>query len=92
LLPHFYDINFDIQVVDRTKKFGSGLFSLRAKPGTDQFIGIFSQNRVEWKITEQTCNSYSMVIVPLYNTLGPEAIRHVIIQCKFLCLEKTRWK
>jgi len=54
-----------------------------AEPNPDQLIGIFSQNRVEWKISEQACNSFSMVVVTLYDTLGPEAIRHIVNQCKW---------
>jgi len=70
------------EVLDRCQHFGSGLIKEGAKTCPDQFIGIFSQNRVEWKITEQACNSFSMAIVPLYDTLGPEAITHVINLCE----------
>uniref|UniRef100_A0A8C2PGP2 Long-chain-fatty-acid--CoA ligase n=1 Tax=Capra hircus TaxID=9925 RepID=A0A8C2PGP2_CAPHI len=45
---------------------------------SDQFIGIFAQNRPEWVIIEQGCFTYSMVIVPLYDTLGTEAITYII--------------
>uniref|UniRef100_A0A4W3HKN6 Long-chain-fatty-acid--CoA ligase n=1 Tax=Callorhinchus milii TaxID=7868 RepID=A0A4W3HKN6_CALMI len=31
-----------------------------------------------WIIAELACYTYSMVIVPLYDTLGPEAIRYII--------------
>uniref|UniRef100_H2ZCS0 Long-chain-fatty-acid--CoA ligase n=1 Tax=Ciona savignyi TaxID=51511 RepID=H2ZCS0_CIOSA len=67
----------------RSQHFGSGLLHEGAVANPDQFIGIFSQNRVEWKITEQACNSFSMVVVPLYDTLGPQSIKHIMTQCKF---------
>ena len=69
--------------MDRSQELASGLIKLGAKPQNDQFVGIFSQNRVEWKIVEQSCNGYSMVLVPLYDTLGPESIKHIMNQCKF---------
>ncbi|XP_058875748.1 long-chain-fatty-acid--CoA ligase 1-like [Acipenser ruthenus] len=47
-------------------------------PTPDQFIGIFAQNRPEWTIAELACYTYSMVSVPLYDTLGAEAIAYII--------------
>nr|CAB3219799.1 long-chain-fatty-acid--CoA ligase 1 [Phallusia mammillata] len=70
------------QVLDRVQHFGSGLLLEGATSDPSQFIGIFSQNRVEWKVVEQACNSYSMVIVTLYDTLGPAAIEHIVKQCE----------
>uniref|UniRef100_A0A8C2ZYS5 Long-chain-fatty-acid--CoA ligase n=1 Tax=Cyclopterus lumpus TaxID=8103 RepID=A0A8C2ZYS5_CYCLU len=32
----------------------------------------------EWIISELACYTYSMVVVPLYDTLGPDAIRFII--------------
>uniref|UniRef100_A0A3P8Z2K8 Arachidonate--CoA ligase n=1 Tax=Esox lucius TaxID=8010 RepID=A0A3P8Z2K8_ESOLU len=32
----------------------------------------------EWIISELACYTYSMVVVPLYDTLGPDAIRYII--------------
>ncbi|EPY81671.1 long-chain-fatty-acid--CoA ligase 6 isoform a [Camelus ferus] len=32
----------------------------------------------EWIITELACYTYSMVVVPLYDTLGPGAIRYIV--------------
>ena len=29
-------------------------------------------------MTEQSCNCYSRVVVPLYDTLGPEAVSYII--------------
>uniref|UniRef100_A0A673C204 Long-chain-fatty-acid--CoA ligase n=1 Tax=Sphaeramia orbicularis TaxID=375764 RepID=A0A673C204_9TELE len=39
---------------------------------------LFAQNRPEWIISELACYTYSMVVVPLYDTLGPDAIRFII--------------
>ena len=46
--------------------------------GQKTFIGIYSQNCPEWVLTEQAAYCQSMVIVPLYDTLGPEACTFII--------------
>ncbi|XP_029934351.1 long-chain-fatty-acid--CoA ligase 5 [Myripristis murdjan] len=66
------------QVSDRAEHLGSGLLHRGLKPTADTFIGIFAQNRPEWIISEQACYTYSMVAVPLYDTLGPEALVFII--------------
>ncbi|XP_037996921.1 long-chain-fatty-acid--CoA ligase 5 [Motacilla alba alba] len=66
------------QVSDRTKYLGSGLLQKGCQPSSNQFIGIFAQNRPEWIISEYACYTYSMVAVPLYDTLGPEAIVYIV--------------
>jgi long-chain acyl-CoA synthetase len=59
----------------RAKNFGSGLIELGLRP--KNFIGIYSQNRPEWVLTEQGCYCYSLVLVPLYDTLGPDACAYI---------------
>ncbi|TFK09901.1 ATP-dependent RNA helicase DDX3X [Platysternon megacephalum] len=66
------------QVSDRAEYLGSGLLFKGCKPSPDQCIGIFAQNRPEWIISEYACYTYSMVAVPLYDTLGPDAIVFII--------------
>ncbi|KAM3592274.1 uncharacterized protein V6R79_016067 [Siganus canaliculatus] len=68
------------QVSDRAEHLGSGLLHKGLKPNPDTFIGIFAQNRPEWIISELACYTYSMVAVPLYDTLGPEALVFIINQ------------
>uniref|UniRef100_A0A673L8Y3 Long-chain-fatty-acid--CoA ligase n=1 Tax=Sinocyclocheilus rhinocerous TaxID=307959 RepID=A0A673L8Y3_9TELE len=65
-------------VLSRAELLGSGLLSQGCQPSPDQFIGVFAQNRPEWIISELACYTYSMVVVPLYDTLGPDAIRYII--------------
>uniref|UniRef100_A0A8C5AVE9 Arachidonate--CoA ligase n=1 Tax=Gadus morhua TaxID=8049 RepID=A0A8C5AVE9_GADMO len=64
--------------VARAEYLGSGLLHQGCQPNPDQFIGVFAQNRPEWIISELACYTYSMVVVPLYDTLGPDAIRFII--------------
>ena len=33
---------------------------------------------MEWNILEQACNAYSLTIVPTYETLGSDAILHIL--------------
>uniref|UniRef100_A0A8C2ZGK4 Long-chain-fatty-acid--CoA ligase n=1 Tax=Cyclopterus lumpus TaxID=8103 RepID=A0A8C2ZGK4_CYCLU len=66
------------QVSDRAEHLGSGLLHRGLKPNADTLIGIFAQNRPEWIIGELACYTYSMVAVPLYDTLGPEALVFII--------------
>lgn len=66
------------EVAELAECIGSGLIQKGFKPCSEQFIGLFSQNRPEWVIVEQGCFSYSMVVVPLYDTLGADAITYIV--------------
>uniref|UniRef100_H0Z8N1 Long-chain-fatty-acid--CoA ligase n=1 Tax=Taeniopygia guttata TaxID=59729 RepID=H0Z8N1_TAEGU len=66
------------EVSDRAEYVGSALLHRGFKPSHVQYIGIFSQNRPEWVIIEQACYAFSMVVVPLYDTLGAEAITYIV--------------
>ncbi|XP_028991187.1 long-chain-fatty-acid--CoA ligase 5 [Betta splendens] len=70
------------QVSDRAEHLGSGLLHKGLKPNPDTLIGIFAQNRPEWIISEMACYTYSMVAVPLYDTLGAEALVFIIDQAE----------
>ncbi|CAJ1052346.1 long-chain-fatty-acid--CoA ligase 1a isoform X2 [Xyrichtys novacula] len=66
------------EVADRAEHIGSALLHRGHSHTGDKYIGIFSQNRPEWTISELACYTYSLVAVPLYDTLGREAIGYVI--------------
>uniref|UniRef100_A0A8C5RSV9 Long-chain-fatty-acid--CoA ligase n=1 Tax=Laticauda laticaudata TaxID=8630 RepID=A0A8C5RSV9_LATLA len=66
------------EVAERAEALGSGLLQKGCKSSPNQFIGVFAQNRPEWIISELACYTYSMVVVPLYDTLGPGSIRYII--------------
>jgi long-chain acyl-CoA synthetase len=68
----------------RAKNFGSGLVALGLEANPNTFVGIYSQNCPEWVLTEQGAYCYSMVIVPLYDTLGPDACAYIIKQGRFI--------
>ncbi|KOC60001.1 Long-chain-fatty-acid--CoA ligase 5 [Habropoda laboriosa] len=66
----------------RAKNFGSGLVTLGVAPGSHTLVGLYSQNCPEWILTEQACYTYSLIVVPLYDTLGPDACAFIINQAE----------
>ncbi|NWI11362.1 ACSL1 ligase, partial [Crypturellus soui] len=67
------------EVSDKAECVGSALLYRGFKPSSQaQYVGIFAQNRPEWVIIEQGCYTYSLVVVPLYDTLGTEAITYIV--------------
>jgi len=54
--------------------------------GQESFVGIYAQNRAEWIISEQAINSQSMVSVPLYDTLGADAVKFICTQAQLICI------
>ncbi|KZS19374.1 Long-chain-fatty-acid--CoA ligase 5 [Daphnia magna] len=64
----------------RAQNFGSGLVALGLHPGPGTLVGIYSQNCPEWILGEYALYTYSMAIVPLYDTLGPDSCRFIINQ------------
>lgn len=67
-------------VLTRARNFGSGLILLGLQPSPQTFLGIYSDNCPAWVITEQAAYSYSMVLVSLNDTLGPDACAFIINQ------------
>eukprot|EP01017_Pseudomicrothorax_dubius_P029894 TRINITY_DN3671_c0_g3_i1.p1 TRINITY_DN3671_c0_g3~~TRINITY_DN3671_c0_g3_i1.p1 ORF type:complete len:675 (-),score=177.18 TRINITY_DN3671_c0_g3_i1:69-2093(-) len=45
-----------------------------------QFVGIYSKNRREWILIDQASVLFGVTVVPIYDTLGPEAVRFVYQQ------------
>uniref|UniRef100_A0A672P8X7 Long-chain-fatty-acid--CoA ligase n=1 Tax=Sinocyclocheilus grahami TaxID=75366 RepID=A0A672P8X7_SINGR len=62
------------EVIERAENLGSAFLHKGHSKDGDPYIGIFSQNRPEWTISELACYTYSLISVPLYDTLGTEAI------------------
>jgi len=55
---------------------GSGLQTLGLSQG--KAVGIFSNNRAEWVLTQLGTYSQSMAVVSLYPTLGLEAVKYIV--------------
>uniref|UniRef100_A0A671TCJ5 Arachidonate--CoA ligase n=1 Tax=Sinocyclocheilus anshuiensis TaxID=1608454 RepID=A0A671TCJ5_9TELE len=73
------------EVAERAQVLGSGLLAKGCKPNPQQYVGIFAQNRPEWVITEMACYTFSMALVPLYDTLGLEAMVHILNLGEWSC-------
>ncbi|KAL0708549.1 hypothetical protein Bca4012_074975 [Brassica carinata] len=55
---------------------GSGLVHHGIPSGST--VGIYFINRPEWLIVDHACSAYSYVSVPLYDTLGPDAVQFIV--------------
>eukprot|EP00108_Taenia_solium_P003835 TsM_001230000 transcript=TsM_001230000 gene=TsM_001230000 len=66
-------------VYERVCDLGSGLINVCGlkSPECGNFLGIFGRNCADWVVAEFTCATYGLVAVPLYETLGTEALRHI---------------
>ncbi|GKC58467.1 long chain acyl-CoA synthetase 6, peroxisomal-like protein, partial [Tanacetum coccineum] len=55
-------------------------------------VGLYFNNRPEWLIVDHACSAYSYISVPLYDTLGPDAVKfivnHAAVQVVF-CVPQT---
>ncbi|WJX21015.1 Long chain acyl-CoA synthetase 6, peroxisomal [Trifolium repens] len=69
---------------------GSGLINYGIPKGSG--IGLYFVNRPEWLIVDHACSAYSFISVPLYDTLGPDAVKfivnHALVQVIF-CVSQT---
>lgn len=70
-------MSFD-ETLLKARNFGCGLVNLGVRVG--ELVGIYSQNRPEWILFEQGAYCYSLVVVALYDTLGPDACAFIIKQ------------
>lgn len=66
------------QALQRTKHFGDGLVALGQRKGS--VVGIFADNRVEYDLAEYGCYWHSIIIAPIYSTLGPNVATFIANQ------------
>ncbi|KAL0413115.1 UNVERIFIED_CONTAM: Long chain acyl-CoA synthetase 6, peroxisomal [Sesamum radiatum] len=55
---------------------GSGLRHHGLQSGA--CVGLYFINRPEWMIVDHACSAYSYISVPLYDTLGPDAVKYIV--------------
>ncbi|KAL6757995.1 hypothetical protein V8C86DRAFT_1809130 [Haematococcus lacustris] len=63
------------QAGDVRTSIGSGLMQLGLAP--KETVGLYSQNCKEWVLVDSALHAYSLVSVPLYDTLGPDAVEYI---------------
>ncbi|KAJ0978635.1 hypothetical protein J5N97_014109 [Dioscorea zingiberensis] len=64
------------QVYEEVLNVGSALRQLGAESGSH--IGIYGANCPQWIVAMEACNGYSLICVPLYDTLGPGAVDYIV--------------
>uniref|UniRef100_A0A7N0V8F0 Long-chain-fatty-acid--CoA ligase n=1 Tax=Kalanchoe fedtschenkoi TaxID=63787 RepID=A0A7N0V8F0_KALFE len=64
------------EVSTAREAIGSGLIYHRISKGSS--IGIYFINRPEWMVVDHACSAYSYISVPLYDTLGPDAVKYIV--------------
>ncbi|KAG0498018.1 hypothetical protein HPP92_002709 [Vanilla planifolia] len=80
------------EVYEEVLCVGSALRQLDVAPGSR--VGIYGANCPQWVVTMEACNGYSLICVPLYDTLGAGAVDYIIehaeIDVAFLEQKKVR--
>jgi len=73
--------------LNRSKGFASGLFELGIDPkkadngeNDVRFLAIYSKNREEVVLSDFACIFYGWISLPIYDTLGPEALDFIFDQ------------
>ncbi|EOA23059.1 hypothetical protein CARUB_v10003829mg [Capsella rubella] len=78
------------ETASERQAIGSGLVFHGISQGA--CVGLYFINRPEWLIADHACAAYSFISVPLYDTLGPDAVKfavnHATIQAIF-CVPQT---
>ncbi|CAI0446855.1 unnamed protein product [Linum tenue] len=64
------------QVYDSALRIGSAMRSLGVNPGDR--CGIYGSNSPQWITAMEACNSQAVTYVPLYDTLGANAVEFII--------------
>ncbi|KAG0497966.1 hypothetical protein HPP92_002657 [Vanilla planifolia] len=64
------------EVYEEVLCIGSALRQLDVAPGSR--VGIYGANCPQWVVTMEACNGYSLICVPLYDTLGAGAVDYII--------------
>ncbi|XP_056684393.1 long chain acyl-CoA synthetase 1 isoform X1 [Spinacia oleracea] len=72
--PYIWKTYKDVH--DEVLHIGSALRACGAHPGAK--IGIYGANCPQWIMAMEACNAHSLICVPLYDTLGPNAINYII--------------
>lgn len=65
------------EVKTRVERVASGLKAVGALERQD-VVGVFSKNQLEWCLVAHACDRMSYVLVPLYDTLGPDAVPFIV--------------
>ena len=80
-LDEVFTFRTNAEVRAQAEAFGSGLLNLDFCPKIQEYrdyelqvVGVMSKNTVDYLINEIACVLYGITIVPIYDTLGEEAV------------------
>eukprot|EP00347_Sterkiella_histriomuscorum_P005970 403354567 len=84
------------EIFEASQNFAKGLQALELCPSHEEdgkqfaFLGVHSKNREEWAIAGLGCLSSDVTIVPVYESLGADALGFIINQTELttMCMEK----
>jgi len=72
------------QVAEQVNQIASGMAAIGASP--QKKIGIFGANSPSWMMTMQACNRMSNMCVPLYDSLGENAVEYIVDHAECTCV------
>ncbi len=86
--PHYTWLTYE-EVRHAAELMGCGFVQLGLPTGQEAKVGIYSNNRPEWDITQLACCMFSYVVVPLYDSQSVEAQTYIINQTelKTICVD-----
>ena len=68
------------ELATRLRFFGSGLIAEGIPAGGEKKIGIIGINCKDWVVAQLGAVFYNIVFVPMYDTLGDDAVSHILQQ------------
>jgi long-chain acyl-CoA synthetase len=82
------------ECLERVKNFGSAILSEKIGLKPNEPLGIYSINRPEWVISDYAAMFNSIITVPLYDTLGLQALQFIInqVEMKVCCAANDKAK
>ena len=69
-----------LQVAARIDAVAAALWSKNLVPraeGGHRFIGMYCKNSRDWMVVAEACYKTGVVVVPMYDTLGPETVSYI---------------
>ncbi|XP_020521315.1 long chain acyl-CoA synthetase 1 isoform X2 [Amborella trichopoda] len=64
------------EIYDEVLLVGAALWASGARPGS--CVGIYGVNCPQWIVAMAACSGHSFICVPLYDTLGPDAVDFIV--------------
>jgi len=78
------------EFMDMALAFAAGLKDIGVSKGDT--VGIYSYNCLHWQITQFACHFIGAILVPVYDSLGPNAASYIVhhAECKLIVTHPTK--